>query len=102
MSREQRAKQFAPFAALTSLPANLAKKERVVVDRPALSDDYQEEINRTLQSLRPGQMVHITYYDNGQYIGLSGLISRMRPEEGYLQIVEKRILFSDLLTVRVE
>ena len=42
MSREERAKQFMPFAALKGYPEALQKKEKIVVPKVELSEDYQE------------------------------------------------------------
>ena len=44
MNREERAKQFMPFAALKGYPEALRKKEKVVVPKKELSEEYQEEL----------------------------------------------------------
>lgn len=44
MSREERAKQFMPFAALKGYPDALRKKEKIVVPKMELSEDYEEEL----------------------------------------------------------
>ena len=41
MSRENRAKQFMPFAALKGLEEALEKKEKIVVPKAELCDDYK-------------------------------------------------------------
>ena len=47
MSREERAKQFLPFAALKGYPAALRRKEKIVVPKVEFSEDYQERLDRS-------------------------------------------------------
>ena len=42
MSREERAKQFMPFAALKGYPEALREKEKIVVPRAEVSEEYAE------------------------------------------------------------
>ena len=51
MNREERAKQFMPFAALKGYPEALRKKEKVVVPKKELSEEYQEELERKLRQV---------------------------------------------------
>lgn len=51
MSRQDRAKQFMPFAALKGLPEALKKKERLTVERIELSDCMKEELNEKFLQL---------------------------------------------------
>ena len=52
MSREERAKQFFPFAALKGYPAALRRKEKIVVPKVEFSEDYQERLDRRLRQIR--------------------------------------------------
>ena len=44
MNREDRAKQFMPFAALKGYPEALRKKEKIVVPKIELPEEYQSWI----------------------------------------------------------
>ena len=57
MSREERAKQFMPFAALKGYPDALRKKEKIVVPKMELSEDYEEELDRRLRRVRKNDSV---------------------------------------------
>ena len=48
MNRADRAKQFMPFAALKGYPEALRKKERIVVPRIEMTEDYAEQLDRKL------------------------------------------------------
>lgn len=52
MNREDRAKQFMPFAALKGYPEALRKKEKIVVPKIELPEEYQEELDRNFDRLR--------------------------------------------------
>jgi len=51
MSREDRAKQFMPFAALKGYEEALRAKEKIVVPKVELSEDIKEVPDRKLQSI---------------------------------------------------
>lgn len=45
MSREERAKQFMPFAALKGYEEALRKKEKILMSKKGLSEEDQRECN---------------------------------------------------------
>lgn len=51
MSRQQRAAQFLPFAALTGFEELIAKSGRVTSPRPVLAEDEKAQLDQTLQEL---------------------------------------------------
>ena len=46
MPREERAKQFMPFAALRGYEIALKEREKIVVPKMELSEDMREELDR--------------------------------------------------------
>ena len=50
MPIEERAKQFMPFSALKGLEEALASKEKIIVPKKELTQDYAEELNLKLKS----------------------------------------------------
>lgn len=99
MSIENRAKQFAPFSALRGLPDELAV-EKIIVPKAELSPYMEEELNRSISSLKPGDMAEIVYFSDGEYIKTTGLISRIDAQCHMLQIVEKKIAFDDIYSIK--
>ena len=75
MSREDRAKQFMPFAALKGYPDALRRKEKIVVERQELSDEYKEELDYQLRQIRKNDMVTVVYYCKGEYLKVTGMVS---------------------------
>lgn len=64
MSVENRAKLFTPFSALRGFDIEILTKEqdRLLVSQVSLSADQQEAIYRTLNDLRKGDWVTVTYF----------------------------------------
>ncbi len=102
MSREDRAKQFMPFAALKGYPEALRKKEKVTVPRMEFSEEYQEELDRKLRRIRKNDIVTVVYYSQGEYLKLTGMVARIDETARVLKIVNTKILFEDLCNVQEE
>ena len=75
MLNQQRAAQFAPFAALTGYESLIHETSRLVESYRELDEQQQNELNHKLQlSLNDSQTVLLTYYvpdlykDGGHYI----------------------------------
>ena len=79
MSREMRAKQFMPFAALKGYSEALRRKEKVTVPRPEFSEEYQEELDRTLRQVQKNDMVSVVYFSRGEFRKVTGMVSRIDP-----------------------
>lgn len=99
MSPADRAKQFMPFTAVKGLSDALAKKEKILVPKRELSDDYREELDRILTQIRLGDMVTVVYFHEEQYIRITGLVSRIDLSSGYIQIVNTKISFPDIYSI---
>lgn len=99
MSREERAKQFMPFAALKGYPDALRKKERVVVPKVEISEEYARELDIRMHELAPNEMASVVYYEQGEYVRLTGMVTRIDETARILKIVNTKIRFDDILEV---
>ena len=99
MSREERAKQFLPFAALKGYPAALRRKEKIVVPKVEFSEDYQERLDRRLRQIRVQDVVTAVYFREGEYLKVTGMVSRIDRTARGLKIVNTKIPFDDLYDV---
>ena len=104
MPRENRAKQFAPFSAVKGHAEAIQAKEKLVVPRRVLSEDAAEILNRTILRIRKKDIVTAVYYceEDGQYLQVTGMVSRIDLWEGVLQVVETEILFKNLFDLQIE
>lgn len=99
MSREERAKQFMPFAALKGYGLALREKERVVVPKKELSEDYQEELDFKLRQVKKNDMISVVYFQKGEYLKVTGMVSRVDVTARVLKIVNTKIKFDDIYDI---
>lgn len=102
MSKENRAKQFMPFAALKGHMEALKRREKIVVPRKELSESYQEELDWTLRQLQVKDVATVIYYHKGEYIRVTGMVSKIDRTARFLKIVDKKIFFDSLYQVSFE
>lgn len=96
MNRGERAKQFMPFAALKGYPEALRKKEKVVVPKKELSEEYQEELNRKLRQVCKNDIITAIFFSDHEYLRKTGMVSRIDETAGVLKIVNTKIPFENL------
>ena len=105
MSRLDRAKQFSPFAALKGYETALRVKEKVLVPRIELSEEAQIELDRKLHMVAKGDMLTVVYFhrfagsDVGEYLQITGKVTRLEPDRRILQIGETSINIEDIYAV---
>ena len=101
MPVEDRAKQFMPFAALKGYGIALREKERIVVPKKELSEDYQEELDFKLRQVRKNDMVTVVYFHEGEYLKVTGMVSRLDVAARVLKVVNTKISFDDIYDISI-
>lgn len=99
MTREDRAKQFMPFAALKGYPEALAKKEKVVVPKAEISEEYAQMLDQKLRRVAKNDIITVVYFCNGEYLKKTGMVSRIDETARVLKIVNTKILFDDIYDI---
>ena len=99
MTVSDRAKQFAPFAALTGLNKALTAKEKIIVDKPELTEESLEELDRKMQMAKPGKIMDVVYFSKNECIIISGMVAKVELSSRIIQIVNSRISFDDILDI---
>ncbi|MBQ3394252.1 MAG: hypothetical protein IJG64_03765 [Oscillospiraceae bacterium] len=106
MKVSDRAKQFAPFAALTGYEDVIEDRGRVFDRRRFLSDEEKEKINSVLSALKKNDMVSMEYFapesddDLGFYKELSGKVERIETENLVMRVDGITIDFEDIFRIR--
>ena len=106
MKVSDRAKQFAPFAALTGYEDVIEDRARVFDRRRFLSDEEKEKINSVLSALKKNDMVSMEYFapesddDLGFYKELSGKVERIETENLVMRVDGITIDFEDIFRIR--
>lgn len=99
MSREDRAKQFMPFAALKGYPEALAKKEKVVVPKAEITEEYAQMLDQKLRLVAKNDIITVVYFCNGEYLKKTGMVSRIDKTARVLKVVNTKILFDDIYDI---
>lgn len=102
MSREERAKQFMPFAALKGHMEALKRREKIVVERRELSEEYKEELDRKLRQVRKNDIVTVVYFCKDEYLQMTGMVSKIDETARVLKVVNTKIAFEDLYEISNE
>jgi hypothetical protein len=116
MQVEDRAKIFAPFAALKGYEEAITAKQKIVVPRIELSEESKEYLDAQLEKLDrllvKGQppMITVVYFqkgkmsneDGGEYIQFTGLAAKLDRTSRILRIVDKRLRLEDIYRIEGE
>lgn len=98
-SKEERARQFLPFNALTGYYQMILEKQRVSEPKKELSEDEAAALSDKLKSLRRHDLVSVTYYDKDAYITKTGMITDIDLTFQTLTVVKTKIAFQDIFDV---
>lgn len=102
MSREDRAKQFMPFAALKGYEEALREKEKVIVTKVELSEERTAELNQQLHQIKKNDILTVVYFSKDAYLQVHGMVSRLDIEARILKVVNTKISFEDIYDIRIE
>ncbi|MBQ6441327.1 MAG: hypothetical protein IJJ13_01875 [Lachnospiraceae bacterium] len=61
-----------------------------------------ELIDRQLHDLKSGDLIEIIYYDGDAYVKRTGLISGIFPKEKEIRVVDTRISFENIYSIRAD
>lgn len=100
--REERAKQFMPFAALKGHMEALRRMEKTVVAKAELSEEYREELDRKFQQIKKKDVVTVIYFYKNEYLKKTGMVARLDTSARILQVVQTKIPFDDIYDIERE
>ena len=86
MRRQDRAKQFMPFAALKGYEEALRKKEQFIELRIVLGEDGAEILDRKLRCISEGDEVRVRHYWRHRYVEVQGRVIRLLKEQRKLKL----------------
>ncbi|MBQ8372618.1 MAG: YolD-like family protein [Clostridia bacterium] len=94
-----RAKQFAPFAALSGFEGYIEEREHIAVPRPSLAEDEIERINARLCSISVGERVRVRVYSADGFVTVEGALRSIDPAFGIIKIDKRCINLADVVEV---
>ena len=97
MSLENRAAQFAPFAALVGYAEAITASQEIKEDMKLIAEDKKEELEETLHYLNKGDFIEIKYYaaSKKNYFVYKGTIKR-------IDQIDKLIIFDNRKTIPIK
>lgn len=110
MSRESRAAQFAPFAALTGYDESIKETARLTDKRIEIDEGLKTILNNKLQTIlkniKDNPEITFTYFikDNkkqgGKYIKVKGNVKKIDITNGYIILNDKtKIIIKDIINI---
>lgn len=100
MDRGIRAKQFMPFDALKGFREAITEKERIIVPKRDLSEEQKEELERKLRQIKKKEIITVEFFQNSEYVQVTGMVTRIDEISRTLDIVNTRIAFRDISSLR--
>lgn len=97
MSLENRAAQFAPFAALVGYAEAITASQEIKEDKKLIAEDKKEELEETLHHLNKGDFIEVKYYvaSKKNYFVYKGMIKR-------IDQIDKLIIFVNRKTIPIK
>ena len=69
-----RAKQFAPFKSLKGFEDALKQKEKEILLKREATEEKENHLNQQLNKIKKGKKITVTYFCNGEYITILGIL----------------------------
>ena len=101
MIREERARQFMPFDALTGFKEALKEKEKVHIARKELSDEVNEELSMKVKAMDINKIIEVTYYDGDKYTKIEGKVNKIDKLNRRIIISSKEINLFDVIGIEI-
>lgn len=103
MTRQERAKQFAPFDAMKGLGEALRDREErhSRVERHGISEEKAAENSRTVLKLQRGMTVCVSYYRAFHDTEIKGILSDVDLGLRRITVDGEQIWFDDIYTIGI-
>ncbi len=96
MPVSHRAKQFAPFKSLKGFDDALKQKEKEILIKREATEEKENYLNQQLNTIKKGEKITVTYFCNGEYIVLSGILKDIDCVFKTIKIEDKVIHINDI------
>lgn len=104
MSEQNRAAQFAPYAALTGYEGVIRETARLTQTQKELAEDRKAELDACLQALQTGDTVAVTWFrpdrykSGGAYVTARGYLKCIDTAHRTLKLTDKTEIPLDAIT----
>ena len=102
MPVSHRAKQFAPFKSLKGFEDALKQKESEFLIKREPTEEREFFLNQRLNTIKKGKKITVTYYCNGEYITIIGILKEIDCVFKTINIENKIIPINDIWDLDVQ
>ena len=95
LSREERARIFLPFDALSGFREALREKEKEYIVKKDLSEEIKYDISNKLNMLDKEDNIVVRFYNEGEYKKIKGIVKGVSS-------VRKKIFLQDGISINFE
>lgn len=78
----------------------LKERERIIVPKMDLSEEMKEELDWKLHQLHLNDIITVVYFQNGEYVKVTGMVSGLDSYNRTLRIVNTRVPFDDIADIK--
>ena len=103
MTRQERAKIFAPFDAMKGLQEALRDREErhLRVERHDISEEQEEHNSEVLAKLTRGMHVRLDYYSAFHDVSNEGIVTDINTVYRFLKLGTEKISFCDIYDINI-
>ena len=101
-SRQDRARQFMPFASLRGYYDIIREQAKNKEPKRDLAEDELTLINEKLNQIKKGMMLTVIYYNVDSYEKITGIVSNFDKVFQTLTIVKTKIPFDNILEIELK
>ena len=103
MTRQERAKIFAPFDAMKGLQEALRDREErhLRVERHDISEEQEEHNSEVLAKLTRGMHVRLDYYSAFHDVSSEGIVTDINTVYRFLKLGTEKIFFCDIYDISI-
>ena len=70
-----------------------------MVPKIELSEEMKEELDFIMQNIQKNDMIKVVYFQEDEYLQVTGLVSRLDKDAGILKVVNTKIEFANILKI---
>lgn len=103
MTRQERAKIFAPFDALKGFKEALKDEEVIKIPKKILSEDQTTMLDTTVKELTTGMMIEVIHYNVKEecYIKTTGVFTKIDVINKCIFVVKNKILIDNIIDIKI-
>lgn len=94
MTRLERAKQFAPFAALRGYYDQIRKQEFIKSEYRERTEEELKNLNLVIMQVKKGDMLKVKYFYEDGFGIITGILSELNMQLKYLKIIKTKIPYN--------